>query len=630
MLWCRVPRWALALVSLASATLLVLALERDAPLFVNLGAGDAAFARGFRPGWERDGKTGSGETMFHWAMDGSRLELPLDIVADRLTLRVRVARFADTPAEVVAVSGGRELFRWTQPARGWSVREFDLGEWRGPFSLTLRTEAPEGLAVALDWVELRGAATVMPQASGLAGLLALLLGVPLVAGGLWRRLDAALLALTGLLAIAVTAVLLDRLGGLLALANAGPPAVLGAAALGALVRLLRWAWPDLFLSPTHGLAVALAAALTALVALSQPFFYYPDVGTHARYLAALRADPYLAWDARDFQARTGAWTRDVGGVRVAFPYSPAFHLLAWPLARVFGEVMAVKLLAVLAFGSTLVLAHALAAGLGLEATMLAQALAALLPVFSSRLTLALFPALLGQALELLLLVHLLRRFPHLEGARDAGAAALVLAFAQAAYTGSLINVAALVLVFAAGQVLAGERLRVVRLILAYLVAAALIVALQYGRFLPVLLQQVLPQAVARPAGEAAEPTGPLLLALARLGQFYGVVLPLLVPLGWLALRSAARSARLALGAPLVAGTVLLLGRYQWPALLRDVKEVELLAVPVAVAAAAGLTWLWRRRRIGQIATLLAGGWIVAFGVSRAIAAYGERFLAVGR
>ena len=46
-------------------------LERSAPLFVNVGAGDGPFARGFRERWERDGLSGSGETMFRWAEDGS-------------------------------------------------------------------------------------------------------------------------------------------------------------------------------------------------------------------------------------------------------------------------------------------------------------------------------------------------------------------------------------------------------------------------------------------------------------------------------------------------------------------------------------------------------------------------------
>src|SRR6185436_340491 len=90
------------------------ALQRGSPLFLNLGAGDAAFARGFRGGWERDGLSGSGETMFRWTLDGSRLELPVSVVTGHLAARLRAARFAPGPAEVAVLAGGAARDRWTQ------------------------------------------------------------------------------------------------------------------------------------------------------------------------------------------------------------------------------------------------------------------------------------------------------------------------------------------------------------------------------------------------------------------------------------------------------------------------------------------------------------------------------------
>ena len=90
----------LAAAWVAAVAFFVAGLERPAPLFVNVGAGDAPFARGFRERWERDGLTGSGETMFRWAADGSRLEVPVSVTSGRLRARVRLARFAGTPAEV--------------------------------------------------------------------------------------------------------------------------------------------------------------------------------------------------------------------------------------------------------------------------------------------------------------------------------------------------------------------------------------------------------------------------------------------------------------------------------------------------------------------------------------------------
>src|SRR6185503_7664870 len=140
------PRASLAAAALAWVGALlaaVLALERPAPLFVNLGAGDGAFARGFRGGWERDGLRGSGETMFRWTLDGSRLEVPVRVISGTLAARARVARFAPGSADVVVLVEGREAERWTQPSQGWRVRDVPLGETRGPLTITFRSKSED-------------------------------------------------------------------------------------------------------------------------------------------------------------------------------------------------------------------------------------------------------------------------------------------------------------------------------------------------------------------------------------------------------------------------------------------------------------------------------------------------------
>ena len=166
----------------------VLALARPAPLFVNLGAGDSAFARGFRGGWERDGLRQTGETMFRWTLDGARLEVPVRVVTGSLTARLRVARFAPGPADVSLQAGGVERDRWTQPSQGWRVRDMDLGEWRGPLVLSFRSQSadPEGLGVALDWVEVTGAGVIVPQPRLLPGLACFLIGIPVLVGLFFR------------------------------------------------------------------------------------------------------------------------------------------------------------------------------------------------------------------------------------------------------------------------------------------------------------------------------------------------------------------------------------------------------------------------------------------------------------
>jgi hypothetical protein len=616
--------------ALALAAILAL-VQRPAPLFVNLGAGDDDFARGFRA-WERDGLRASGETMFRWALDGARIELPLRVRSGSLTARLRLARFTDHPAGITLLSSGREVDRWTQPPRGWRERTVDLGEVRGQPVLQLRTtpEDPEALAVALDWVELRGAGRVLPSPKLFAGLALLFLGVPLalrILAGPAPALGAA--AATAVIGIALVA--WDRLGGLSALGAAGAPALAATVLLAALFRLLARRWPDA-IPGAAALVVPAAVLLVALAALSHPSYYYPDVDTHARYLAAARADPYLLVDPGEYQERTGAWIREIALRRVAFPYSPVFYVAAWPLAVVFGEVSAIKTAAVVALALTLLLVHGLARLLGVppRAALLAQTLAALLPVVSSRLALALFPTLFGQAFELLLIVHLMRRYPHLEGARDAAAACAFLFMAQAAYTGSVLNVAAMIAVFTGWELTAGDRRKARRVLGAWAIAAAVVGTLQYARFVPVLWREVLPHVREAPPPAGDEGGGLLGRAASRAALFYDVVYPLLLVPGLVALRAAARAPRRLLVSALLAGATLLALRYAAPVLFRDAKEVELLAAPVAVTAAAGIAWLDARGAGGRLAAATAAGIALAWGAQRAVAVYLERFVAVGR
>jgi hypothetical protein len=626
------PRAGLAAAALAwLGTLLaaVLALERPAPLFVNLGAGDAAFARGFRGGWERDGLLGSGETMFRWTLDGSRLELPVRVVSGSPSARLRLARFAPGVAHVAVLADGKERDRWTQPSLGWRVREIPLGDARGPLVLTFRSQSddPDGLGLALDWVEVTGVGVVVPGLRVLGGLALLLVGVPVLVGLFHRSARAGVIAGAVLLGLSTGVLMMDRLGGLIGLSRAGGPALPALIGLALAARAMGHVRP----APLAE-AGALAAVILALIALSHPFYYYPDVDTHARYLAAARADPRLFLDAHDFQMRTGAWTRDVGGRLVAFPYSPAFHVLAWPAALVMGEVAAVKWEAATALGLTVLLVHALARALGFgpRAALLAQALFVLLPVTASRLALALFPTLLGQALELLLVVALARTFPF-RGRQSAWAIFVLLVLCQLAYTGSLFNVGLTVLFFAVIAAAHGERREALRLVGLYAAAAVVVVAAQYARFLPAFWRDVLPylgQGAASP--ETGEAPGLVPRAVRRIGLFYDLVYPLLLVPGLVAARRAPAPARRIVAAALLAGVTLLVLRYAVPVVFRDAKEVELLAAPMAALAAGGAAWLWRRGVAPRAGALVALVWAAAWGVLRAAEVYGERFVAIGR
>ncbi len=621
---------ALAAGVLLSAVLAALSLEGGGPLLLNLGAGDEPYARGFRPGWERDGLTGAGATMFHWTQDGARLEFPVVVLSGEPRLRLRLARFSDTPAEVTLLQAGRVIERWTQLSRGWRVRSFDLGPLRGPLSLQFRSESKDGLGVALDWAEVSGVSRLRPREGGSARLLLALLGVPLLLLPVLGGRPAAGLAIA-LFASFAAGLRFDRLGAIEALARGAPAAFVVAGLLSLIVLGLRRAWTDARLSRA-GAGVALLVALLAVLLLEHPFFFYPDVTTHTRFLVAVRDDPFLLWDPSEYQPSSGTWAvREVAGRRFSFPYSPAFHALALPIAWVLGEEAALRATAAVALGTSLLLVQVLAraARLSEAFAMVAQALLALWPVTLSRLSLALYPTLLGQAMDLLLLVHLVRRYPHMSGARDAASAFVFLLLAQIAYTGSVFNTALVVGLFSAVELVVGDRERVRRLLAAYAASAFAVLALQYSSFLVVFVREILPLIASGPTAAAAP--WPL-EAVGRFALFYDGVAPALAVLGSLALweTGAPRHVRRLLCCVCGAASLLLAGRYLVPPLLRDVKEMELLAPTLAVLAAAGQERLWRSGRLARVLAALAALALLRWGILSAVSTCAARLLAVGR
>jgi hypothetical protein len=253
----------------------------------------------------------------------------------------------------------------------------------------------------------------------------------------------------------------------------------------------------------------------------------------------------------------------------------------------------------------------------------AQGLLALLPASASRLSLALFPALLGQAAELSLALALALRLPPTSPAGRVWMALLLLG-TQAAYIGSSLTVPALV---GAWALLEGGRRgwrEVAGVLLATLAAGVAVVLVLYGAFLPTLLREVLPH-----AGGGGAPGGGLGEAGTRLLLFFGPAGLGLGLLGVALLRGAPDGPRSAHRALLLAGAVLLGMRYLAPALFRDVKEVELLTPPVAIAAAVALHRLGRLGGAGRVAAVAGIGGVVWWGALEAGRVYAGRFLAVG-
>ena len=247
---------------------------------------------------------------------------------------------------------------------------------------------------------------------------------------------------------------------------AAAAALVALAAFALAFRGLSRAWPEHL---PWGLApIGIPAAALLWSALFLPAGQ--GATAHAAALAALRADPFVVFDAAPGSA------------------AGCFHLLAWPLAPLLGDALAVRVAAALAFAIALLLAHALARALGAGpwTAVLAQALVLAAPEMREPLFAGRFPAVLGTAGELAVLAHLVRRLPVLEAARDGAAACAFLFGAQALYVGAIPVTLALVLASAAGETLAGHRRRGRWLLGAHGIALGLAIVTQYAWLVPAL------------------------------------------------------------------------------------------------------------------------------------------------
>ena len=623
----RPARVALAALWAAGLLAVALLLGRPGPLFVNFGAGDEPFATGFRERWEREGRRGNPDTMFRWTEDGARVRLPLRLDGGEARVRLRMARYSPEPAEIVVLSEGREVERYTQQSRGMHVRELALGPARG-IDLQFRSQAADGSpgGIALDWMEV-DAGGLRPDAGVALRAAGTLIAIPLLAAVAVGAMEAGLV-LGALFAWGAAAGLaIDRLGAVLALDAAFVPALAAGAAVVMALCVLRRGWPGAV--DRRAAIVPLAAGTIWLALALHPFYYYPDVDRHRVLLHALQDHPSLLADP------TQPWpeqvTREIGGRKVAIPYAFVFHAVAWPLAAPLGEAAAMKTAGVGALAVTLLLVFPLARaiGLGVGAALAAQVLAAAIPVCTSRVALALYPTLFGQAAITLLVVHLARRLHHLDGARDAAALTAFLLLAQAVYTGSLIGVGALAVALTVVELAAGEWRRALRILGAWGIATA-IVLLQYAGFFPVLWREVLPHVGGHaPAADAAGESF-LVRGVVRLEIFFGAVFPLLAVAGLAATRGTAVHARRVLATSIAAGVALAFARFLVPTVLADAKEVEMMVAPVAVASAAALAWLWDRGRAGRTASTILGAAAAGWGLWASALHYAARFTAAGR
>jgi hypothetical protein len=642
---------ALAVVVLAAALLPFAAARVARPPLVNLGPNDQDVTRGFREDWERDGRT-----RFHWTTLASSVLVPLRFGGEGHVLRMRVRRHFIEPATVTLISVGQAFARFDIAADTkvpYRVLEFPLPalDASEPLEIEIHSSSisPRPLGIAIDWIEIVPARSfdllLATRLELIAVALAGLAAVWLIGGG-WRLAIGTGLAtaIAGACGVAADDVATERN------LREGWAAYVVVAAVSCGVL----AWPrarraiSIERGPWAGALVGLVLAALAvrLVVVLHPGFYYPDVKVHALFAWQL-ARRGLVEFLRDFTANQYRYSLGLqfeSGHWYAFPYPPGFYVLTWPLtawARVRPEV-AVSLVAAIANSLETIVVFAIARRLrrSVGVSLAAAACVPLLPIFIVRISLAYFPALVGHALDALVLWLLLARLRAFDRPRVVAGFAALLALAFLTYTQSILNFAVILPLLLIVEV-AFDRSwkRLIGLASASVLGVVLSLAVFYGRYAPIAIdmmhgvpmpeEQILVEKQEREkasraaveesaertpedpyAGPGIDPLRGLRKAAWRMWVFYGPF-AFAVALGLALLFRGLEGSCLRM-AIVWSATYLILnllsGGLPGPNLVRYNKDHEIVAPLFCAALAIVGGWLWRRSR------LLAIGYAVAFAV----------------
>jgi hypothetical protein len=582
---------------------------------------------------------------------------------------MRLRRHFIEPAHVRLIIEGRTVHTFdvaADPHVPYRTVEVPLPslEGRHPFVLGIEapSENPRPLGIALDWVELErrgsgGFGVLLPALCwGVLAVLSAWLGVRLSGGSgrLALGLGAAVvLALTA--GAHVDPVALDRI------VREGGPVFVGLALLSALA--LRWTGTRRALRvPEPRLAGALVAlGLVALglrlLILLHPLYFYPDVKVHGLFAWQLARRGLVAF-LEDFVANQYRFSLGLqleNGHWYAFPYPPGFYLLTWPLVRLcaYRPEIAVGLTAasVNSVGVFLVFGIGRRLGSSPAVALGAAAVSATLPLFTARLGLAYFPAIVGHAFDAALILYLLSKLGELDRPRVVLTASALLALCLLAYTQALVNFGILLPLFLILQVFRdrdpGSGRRALGLAAAGALGVFLATAIFYVRYVPIVrdmahgvplpeerillekLERARPDESAVPeepdpyAGPDLDPWRGARKAAWRLYVFYGPFAPAVIAGLLLAFpRGDPARARFVLA---WASTYLILnlasGGLPGPNWLRYNKDLEVVAPLCCVALAALGAWLFRWSRLVAIAY---GGSYLVFALLRAVRALTEK------
>ena len=634
------------------------ALRWARPALVEIGPNDVAYVAGFREDWERDRLT-----RFRWTTTHASITVPVRASGSGLRLRARMRRHLVEPAEVIVSAQGVEAGRFAiqaDPRTPYRSIELPLPVLSSarPLDITLqsRSENPRPLGVALDWIEIeRGSGSfglTFIHMFALAFVVAIAYVLPRAGGApvSWSLAHAGVL-----LAIAVAGTAWDVVASQ-RIAVLGTPlyAFTGAAAvLAARSRRLR-AWLDVDSRVIAGalVLVTLAALAARLSMLLHPQFYYPDVKVHAlfawqlarhglaRFLEEFTANQYRF--SLGLQMENGQW--------YAFPYPPMFYILSWPLIRLarYRPEVAVSALGAVVNSLEAWIVFGLARRLraSTAAALAAAAALVLLPIFTARLSLAYFPALVGHAVDAAVLLVILTRLADLDRPRVVGGIAALVAVALLTYTQSVLNFAVLVpLIVIAHLVIdrsPGVRRRMAGLVAAAGIGGVIALAVFYGRYVPIFIgmrsgvpmaeERILLEKQAQAAPIPDEPvvadnddpySGPELdpmrgvrKAAWRMFVFYSWFAPAIVAGIVLVYRAQAPPAKAFVAAWAASYLVLNLasGSLPGPNLVRYNKDLEIVAPLFCIALSFVGGALWRRSR--PLAIAFGAGYAL-FGIARA-------------
>ena len=638
------------------------------PAVLNFGPNDIDYVSGFREDWERDRLT-----RFHWTTRHAVVRLPILVRGEGVRLSMRARRHLIEPSTVSVRTEGRLVAMFkiqADPRIAYRVLDLDLPalEGRSPFVLTIASSSPDTrpLGVALDWMELArtgsGARFVLRPATllGLGLIVAVAFLAPRVAGAatLLAAVHAAAVA-----SLAIAGVTWDILAAERVVREGS-----GVYAAVALVAVLVARWPrtrralEIAGPRVAGslVVIVLAALSLRLIILLHPQFYYPDVRVHSLFVWQLARRGLVAF-LRNFtenQFRYSLGLQMENGHWYAFPYPPAFYVLCWPLvtlARMRPEV-AVSILAAAVNSLEAFVVFGIARRLRSAewtATGAAAALA-VLPLFLARLSLVYFPAMVGHAVDAIVILFLISRLRELARPRVVLVLGALIGLALLTYTQSLLNFAVLLPLFLVVLLVrdrsAETRRQALGMVAAGALGAVLSLAVFYGRYVPTFVdmqrgipmpeerillekpstplpaEELAPQEPDDPyAGPTLDPWRGLRKAGWRLYVFYGLFAPVVIAgivLVWKA-QAPPQASFVAAWALTYLALNLLSGGLPGPNLVRYNKDLEVVAPLFCLALARVGEWLWTRSR--GLGALYAAAFLT-FGLMRAARYLTEKFI----